>query len=129
MSRKRLSLPSDLVAIHLQQMLDSILEIESYVKGMDLASYRADRTKTLVVERLLQILTEAAFRLGRDAETLCPGINWRSVRDLGNFLRHAYDRIDSAIIWNAITKEMPPLKESVQKALASLNSISADQSV
>ena len=51
--------------------------IESFLAGMSLDAYKADiRTKS-AVERQLQIITEAAKRLGDDAETICPVPDWK----------------------------------------------------
>jgi uncharacterized protein with HEPN domain len=85
---------------------------------MDLEAYRNNRTIKLVVERLLQMLTEAAIRLGDAAEASCPGIDWRDLRGQGNFIRHAYHRIDDAIIWKTVANRLPPLTIAVERALS-----------
>ena len=56
------------------------------------------------VERKLQIISEAAIRLAKEAERVCPGVPWRDVRGIGNQLRHAYERIDLATIWKLSSK-------------------------
>jgi uncharacterized protein with HEPN domain len=47
-------------------------------------------------------------------------VPWRQIRDLGNLLRHAYDKVDLEIIWHTITDDLPPLKAAVLRALNSL---------
>jgi uncharacterized protein with HEPN domain len=74
------------------------------------------KTKS-AVERQMRIMTEATFRLGRDAETIAPGPDWEGFRGMGNLLRHAYHRIDDQIIWNTVKDELPLMRESVLKAL------------
>jgi uncharacterized protein with HEPN domain len=101
----------------LQDILDNAVEIESYVAGMDFEGYLHSRTTKLAVERLLQMLTEAAIRLGDSAEVYCPNIDWRELRGLGNFIRHAYHRIDDDLIWKTLQNRLPPLKIAVFKAL------------
>jgi uncharacterized protein with HEPN domain len=49
------------------------------------------------------IISEAAKRLGDDAEVLCPGQRWRDIRGIGNHLRHAYDNLDALLIWRYST--------------------------
>jgi uncharacterized protein with HEPN domain len=88
---------------------------------MSLAEYRSNRTIKLVVERLFQIVTEAARRLGQAAELYCPEIPWRDIRDLGNVIRHAYDDINDEILWNAAVNRLPELKAAVSRALAQTN--------
>jgi uncharacterized protein with HEPN domain len=53
-----------------------------------------------------------------------PRLSWRTChggrsRNLGNLLRHAYDKVDLEIIWQTITDDLPPLKAAVLKALQS----------
>jgi uncharacterized protein with HEPN domain len=112
------SLLSELERSYLRDILSASSEIESYIAGLNFEGYCANRTTKLVVERLLQMMTEAASRLGRTAELHCPEVPWRSIRDVGNVLRHAYDRIDDFLIWTAVTVEMPPLVAAVRAALA-----------
>jgi uncharacterized protein with HEPN domain len=69
------------------------------------------------VERKLQIVSEAAIRLGDEAERRCPDLPWRDIRGIGNQLRHAYERIDLDTIWKAVIDDVPPLKVAVQGAL------------
>jgi uncharacterized protein with HEPN domain len=69
------------------------------------------------VERKLQTISEAAIRLGNDAERLCPGLPWNNIRGIGNWLRHQYDRVDVQTLWNTITDHLPPLKAGVSRAL------------
>jgi uncharacterized protein with HEPN domain len=102
---------------HLRDILESIEHIEMFLDGVDFDSYKADiRTKS-AVERQVQIITEAAYRLGDQADTLCPGPDWKGLRGMGNILRHAYHRVDDQIIWDTVKTEFPPLKAAVIKVL------------
>jgi len=65
------------------------------------------------------VIGEAAVRLGREAPLIVADVPWRQIRDLGNLLRHAYDKVDLEIIWHTITDDLPPLKSAVLKALQS----------
>lgn len=109
---------SELDRTHFLDILESAEEISTYVVGMDLEGYRSNRTVNLVVERLLQILTEAAIRLGDSAEFYCPEINWRELRGQGNFIRHVYHRIDPEYIWKTVSDRLPPLKDAARRVLA-----------
>jgi uncharacterized protein with HEPN domain len=102
----------------LGDILDSIRLIEHFVSGMDLEAYGRDERTQAAVERKLLIISEAAIRLKEDAETLCPGVPWRDIRGIGNWLRHQYDRVEIETIWNTIQDDLPPLKTAVEKAIA-----------
>jgi uncharacterized protein with HEPN domain len=95
----------------------AIQAIEQFVQGMTAESYAQDERTQAAVERKLMIISEAAIRLKGSAEILCPGVPWRDIRGIGNWLRHAYDRIDAETIWNTIQDDLPQLKSAVGSAL------------
>ena len=66
----------------------------------------------------LLIISEAARRLGNEAETLAPDQPWQSIRSLGNVLRHAYDGVDPSIIWKIVQDDLAGLRRAVEGVLA-----------
>ncbi len=84
---------------------------------MDFEAFREDPRTVAAVERKLQIISEAAIRLGEGAERRCPGLPWRDIRGIGNWLRHQYERIEPSVIWNTVQSDLPSLKASVLRAL------------
>ncbi len=84
---------------------------------MNLAAYKTDLRTKFAVERQMQVITEAAVRLGEEGERIAPGPDWRGFRGMGNILRHAYHRIDDELIWNTAKDELPSMKVAVLKAL------------
>jgi len=91
--------------------------IERFTSGMDCETFRSNPMVVAAVERKLQIISEAAIRLGSEAERRCPDQPWRDIRGMGNHLRHSYERIDLDIIWSAVTDDMPPLKAALLRTL------------
>ncbi len=84
---------------------------------MDAAAFHKDAKTVAAVERKLQVISEAAIRLGDQAEVLCPGLPWRNIRGIGNWLRHQYDRVDVEVIWRTVTDDLPPLESAVAHVL------------
>lgn len=82
---------------------------------MSFEDYQADRKTRSAVEREMQIVTEAAIRLGPEAETLYPGPDWKGLRGMGNILRHAYHRVDDKIVWDTCKDELSPMKETIRE--------------
>lgn len=72
------------------------------------------------VERKLQRISEAAIGVSDSADRLCPGLPWRNIRGLGNWLRHQYDRIDLETLWRTVELDLPPLRLAVESAIAKL---------
>jgi uncharacterized protein with HEPN domain len=87
---------------HLEDILQSTEHIDEFLLGIDFEGYKEDRKTRSAVERELQIITEAAIRLGDEAEALCPGPDWKGFRGMGNILRHVYHRVDDQIVWNTV---------------------------
>jgi uncharacterized protein with HEPN domain len=92
--------------------------IEQFTAGMNLEAFREDPKTIAAVERKLQIISEAAIRLGNEAEDRIPGPSWPNIRGMGNWLRHQYERIELPIIWKTVQEDLPPLKAAVLLALA-----------
>ena len=104
-------------ATHLRDILEAIQYIESFLVGMNLDAYKADLRTKFAVERQMPVITEAAARLGQEAEVLALGPDWKGFRGMGNILRHAYHRIDDELVWNTVKEELPSLKVAILKAL------------
>jgi len=91
--------------------------VASYIDGFDEKKFLGDRKTQDAVERCLQRITEAAIKLGDEAENLIPGYPWKDVRGLGNRLRHEYDSIDAKQIWRIARDELPALAQRCRIAL------------
>jgi uncharacterized protein with HEPN domain len=106
---------------HLEDILQSINHIDQFLSEFSFTEYQADRKTRSAVERELQIITEAAIRLGDEAETLCPGPDWKGFRGMGNILRHQYHQVNDEIVWNTVKDELPPMRKAVSKTLKSMS--------
>ena len=115
--RERPSLPFREPTLSLRDILDGIDMIVQFVRGMDLEVFREDPKTVAAVERKLLLISEAAMPLGEDAERLCPGLPWRSIRGIGNWLRHSYDSVDIETVWNTVIDDLPPLRCGILGAL------------
>ena len=104
-------------ALSLRDILDGIDMIVQFVRGMDLEAFREDPKTVAAAERELLLVSEAAMRLGEDAERLCPGLPWHNIRGIGNWLRRQYDRVDVETVWNTVVDDLPPLRSGVLRAL------------
>jgi uncharacterized protein with HEPN domain len=85
---------------------------------LDFAAFQSNAMVKAAAELEFSILSEAAYRLGDDAEATSPGPDWTGLRGMGNILRHAHHRTNDKAIWTAIEDDLPVLKASVTKALA-----------
>ena len=100
-----------------QDILDAASVIRDYLGDLDYTAYLKNGLVQDAVERRLQVVTEAAYRLGSEADALCPGPDWKAIRALGNVLRHAYDLVIDEKIWTVLKKDLPALEKAVREAL------------
>ncbi len=80
-------MPSRDPARRFEDILDSIARIERFTQGMDLAALAANEQTVYAVNHALLVLSEAAAKLGEQAQLLCPEAPWADIRGLGNRLR------------------------------------------
>ena len=103
------------------RFLDNIPLIQSYLQGIDHAAFEADSRTRDAVERCLERLSAAATKLGLQADELAPGLSWPAVRAFANVLRHAYDQVDPARIWEIATGDLPRMATAAEAALRRLD--------
>ena len=64
---------------YIWDMLDNARTADEIIKGMDLQQYLADRKVQLAVERLVEIIGEAARRISEEFRQAHPEIAWRGI--------------------------------------------------
>ena len=96
-------------------MREAIANIETDIAGHDSESFRADRRTRQLVERNLEIISEASRRLPEDLKALKPDIEWGAIAGIGNVLRHAYHASHATVLWETCTKDLKPLKAAVER--------------
>lgn len=104
----------------LHDMIEAIERVRQVVGGLSLDAFEADWEKRWLVERGVEIVSEASRHLPEDLKARHPEIPWRKVADIGNVLRHAYQRIAPDILWKLALDDLGPLEAvcSAEWALA-----------
>ncbi|HZL00384.1 MAG TPA: HepT-like ribonuclease domain-containing protein [Caulobacteraceae bacterium] len=78
------------------------------------------------IERQFLVISEAATRLHKHdptvGEQLAPDLDWPGIRGIGNFIRHRYDDLDTAILVDVIDNRLTTLRQACQRALDRLTS-------
>ncbi|HEX5933897.1 MAG TPA: HepT-like ribonuclease domain-containing protein [Pseudorhizobium sp.] len=112
-------MPSSRPWVRVEDILENALAILEYTDGLQLSDYLADRKTRDACERCLARISEAAVKLDAFAEETFPAHNWTGIRNIGNILRHEYDRVETIGIWDVIAINLQPLVRDIEKALAS----------
>ncbi|WP_342723067.1 HepT-like ribonuclease domain-containing protein [Bradyrhizobium sp. B097] len=100
------------VADRIATAIDSIRDITA---EQTRESFANNLVMRLAVERLLEMISEASRHIPTDLKAREPGINWRRLADLGNWLRHAYHRTDADLLWIMVEDDLSRLKAFVDQ--------------
>jgi uncharacterized protein with HEPN domain len=99
----------------LRQMREAVGWIESDVEGFDVSRFVGDRRARQLVERNFEILSEASRRIPPDLKATEPDVDWIALANLGNVLRHEYQRIDPVLLWTLLADELSPLSAALRR--------------
>lgn len=99
--------------LRLVDMAAEIAAIEATITGLDQASFAADWLRRSAVERGIERISEASRHLDPGLLADYPDVPWRRVADIGNWLRHAYEKVDPDLIWFVIINEFDALKSAI----------------
>ncbi len=102
----------------IHDILDTIARVESKVAGKSFHEFQADWEFRFVLQRAIEIVSEATRRLPDELKASRPEIRWRSIAAIGNVLRHEYHTISDTVVWNAVHQEFPLLKAAIEAIAA-----------
>lgn len=111
-------MPFEDAPLRIEHMLEAIAAIQSYTRGKPFDAYRADRMLQDAVERNIERLSEASRHVPEALKRLAPAVPWREIAGIGNILRHDYDGVDDAVIWNLVRNDLEALRTALQALLS-----------
>jgi uncharacterized protein with HEPN domain len=103
----------------LQDILESIADIESFTAGVDFESFQGNREKVLAVVKSIEILGEAVKKIPDDIRNQYPKIPWRAIAGMRDVLVHEYWGIDVNVVWATVQEGLPPLKAVILEIVGS----------
>ncbi len=93
----------------LRHMLEYAEEAVRLCQGRTRDDVGKDRTLALALERLIEILGEAARSVTADRRARMPEIPWREIVGTRDWLAHGYPFVDYDILWDIVRNDLPPL--------------------
>lgn len=99
---------------HLWDMLQAALQLTDLVEGPTEQDYLGDRTLQLAVERLVEIIGEAAGRVSEQTRGAHPEIPWRGIIGQRNVIAHEYGEIVQERLWRVAVERIPELIEQLR---------------
>jgi uncharacterized protein with HEPN domain len=101
----------------LTDIIEAIELINSEMVGATLQAFEPDKRKRWLVERGIEIISEASRHLSDEIKTRHPEIPWPKVAGIGNVLRHDYERVAHDVLWH-VNNDLPQLDKVCRDELA-----------
>lgn len=106
---------------HLLGILESAGKISDYSKGIETADEFIRAQNQMVYNACLTLLTnicEELEKLSAETNSKLTKLDLRAIKGMRNRIVHDYQNLDSYIIFDAIQKDLPPLKNTLYDVIS-----------
>jgi len=101
--------------IFIEHILESIKDIEEYIKGIKKDEFLSSRKTQDAVIRRIEIIGEAVKNIPDEIKGKYPDIPWKRIAGMRDVLIHEYFGVDLELTWRVAKKEMVDLKTKILK--------------
>lgn len=112
--------------IHLENMANSINEVQGYVKGMDYETFRKEDETKAAVYRNLSEIGQAAQLLSDNVQNHFGDMDFKSLITLGNAGYDEYLETSDQMVFNIIKNDLDIIKENLMNASVTLEDDSTE---
>lgn len=102
----------------LTDIVEAIERINGVLEDVSLEEFENDWQQQWIVERGVEIISEASRHLTDDLKARNPEIPWQKVAGIGNVLRHDYESIAAPVLWKLVQADLPALEKVCRSELA-----------
>jgi uncharacterized protein with HEPN domain len=103
-------------------MRDAAREAMGFAAGRGRSDLDTDRQLLLSIVKDVEIVGEAASRVGAELRSRHPELPWAAIIAMRNRLIHAYFDIDRDVVWDTVTADLPPLLAAIETILENAES-------
>ena len=101
-----------------EQRMADIIEccekILRFTSGMDRERLFEQELVMDAVLRNIEIIGEATKHLPEEIRARMPGIEWKKIAGMRDWISHVYYRVDDDIVWSAVETEVPQLLRTLK---------------
>lgn len=103
------------INIYIQDIWESILYIEEYIKHVNLIDFKNSTEKQDAVIRRLEIIGEAVKRVPDDIRKKYPSVPWREISGMRDIVIHEYFGVSIEMVWKVAVSDLKQLKREIRK--------------
>jgi uncharacterized protein with HEPN domain len=107
--------------LRLEDILECIVRIADYTKGMNEETFADDQKTIDAVIRNMAVIGEAARFIPAELEMQYPQIPWAKMRGFRNVVIHEYFGVSVSILWQTVQSNLPPLVPELKRILDDQN--------
>jgi len=105
--------------IRLRHMLEAAEQALEFMKGRSRRDLEHERMLSFAVVRALEILGEAASKVGMQTRQMHPHLPWQAMVGMRNRIIHAYFEVDLDRVWDTVSDDLPALAAQLRAVLDS----------
>lgn len=103
--------------IFLEHILESIKDLEEFTENIDKQALLKNKEKQRAVVRQIEVIGEAAKNLSNDFKKKYSSVPWKEIIGTRDKLIHHYFGVDFEILWKVVERDIPNLKQEIDKIL------------
>lgn len=93
-------------------------EARTIVAASDLDEFLENRLQQLALQKLIEIVGEAASRLTDTTRARLPELPWKDIVGMRHRLVHGYRDVDLAKVWSVAIEDLEPLIGAIEHMLS-----------
>jgi uncharacterized protein with HEPN domain len=101
----------------LTDIVEATERVRIVLGDMSLEAFEADWQRRWLVERGVEIISEASRHLTAELKARHPEIPWQMVAGIGNVLRHNYEGVAAPVMWKLAQADLGALEKVCQEEL------------
>jgi uncharacterized protein with HEPN domain len=102
----------------LTDIIEAIERVSGVLADVSLETFENDWQRQWLVERGVEVISEASRHLPDELKARNPQIPWQKVAGIGNVLRHDYERVAAPVLWKLVQADLPTLEKVCRSELA-----------
>lgn len=104
--------------LYLHHMLERCQRVAGFIAGGRDAFFDSEQQQDAVI-RNLEVIGEAAKRVGPELRAALPELDWRRICGMRDVLIHGYIGVDINGVWNVASVHVPDVQAALRKFLGS----------